>query len=121
VIVFDDWHLGSRGWYYLRSEGDAFIPLRSEAARGHIRGACEQAMRDKPASVVFVHSVRDSSPDGQVEQAARVLADLCGPPLRQVAFVNDSAATLRLKQWLRRGSGVETHEGKIAVLVFKTR
>ena len=114
AVVFDNWHLGSRGWYYLSGDAAVFVPLRQAAeGGGGVDAAIGAALARRPASVVLVRSRRDSSPGSHVDAASRALAAALGPPDGAADYVRDSDATMRLKRLMRRGTGVETFDGKL--------
>lgn len=116
LVVVDSWHAGSRGWYYLRDSGEHFEELRPLAAQGLIGDLASRAQASG-ATVFYVRSVRDSSPDGQTERLTEELTTGFGAP-ETTPLVDDSPAMLRLKRLLRRGAATDTHPFKMRLEIY---
>jgi hypothetical protein len=120
AVVVDNWHMGSRGWYYLQQEAEELAELRWLAEDGALDEIAESLSR-KYDSVYFVRSIRDSSPDDQVNQFGAKMESITGRPCAEWRYVTDSHAMLRLKKLLRRGSATETYTEKVALVKYCPR
>jgi len=115
VVLFDNYHFGSLGWYYLRpvtgeftevfsKEGEPERPVESLAA-----GAAEAGR------VFLVRSTRDVSPDEKVSSLEDALTARFGVPFSTLRLAFDSPGLRKLKERFRHGTGVETFPAKVTV------
>lgn len=111
AVVSDSWHMGSRGWYYLRDSGDDFFELRGIGEAGEV-DALAARLREEYQTVWFVRSTRDTSPGRWSEELSAHLEEAY-PEQEVWGFVEDSPRLRRLKELFRRGSGTETHTAKV--------
>lgn len=117
LVISDSWNLGSRPWYYLRDIGDEHRDIRTELANANLTALVPVASMEAN-TVIYVRSVRDSSPFASVSRVEEDLRAEYGEPCFAQGYITDSPAMRRLKETIRRGSGVKTMDYKIELLVF---
>ncbi len=118
VVLTDGWSFGALSEYYVGPPAETFINLRDEEEAGRLADVAARA-RESGACLYYLRSVRDATSGEYLAQVQAQLDAACGPPLGEQRFVFDSQAMQRLKALVRRGTGSETHEGKLLLLRYR--
>lgn len=120
VAVVAGYHHGPLCWYYLKPRADDFLEVRSEYEEGEAGSLADRAGLGS-GTIHYFRATRESTPDGVGEAVAADLERLYGPPLERHQYVFDSPGLKRIKSLLRRGTGVETLDGKVELLRYKVK
>ncbi|CAN5290360.1 hypothetical protein BH09SUM1_BH09SUM1_23890 [soil metagenome] len=115
MIVVDDWHLGARGWYYLRLEAKEFVELRGLRDNNEMESFVDNLPPD--TVVVFLRSTRDASVDSHVDRFEALLTARIGIPA-PAGFVREIDETAGLKAALKGEPPPLSTERKITRLRF---
>ncbi|MCC5875360.1 MAG: hypothetical protein JJU11_03975, partial [Candidatus Sumerlaeia bacterium] len=119
LVAGDNWHFGSRPWFYFSRDGDwEFLELRWAHRDGVLESEASRA-GEIDGAVALIRSTRDSSLEGHVSEYQRLVEEGRGAPDVVYEYVPDSPSMIRLKEMLRRGTGQETHQGKVQVVIWK--
>lgn len=118
LVAGDNWHFGSRPWvYFSRDDRWDFVELRWLDRDGLIDETARHAAGNE-GTIVVIRSTRDSSIGFHVTRFHDVLMEDRGEADLVLEYVHDSPSMVRLKDFMRRGTGQETHTGKVQVLVW---
>jgi hypothetical protein len=117
IIIVDSWTMGSRGWYYFKDAGDRYISLRDFSDKDLYIPLASQ-LSAKNQNVFLLKTTRDTSPDQSTTFLQEQLTEQFGEPCDQWTYVYDSASLKRLKEFARRGTNIETHQGKVQLVKF---
>jgi hypothetical protein len=113
AVIFDSRHFGALGWYYLKPHAERFYEVRAEDEAGGL--ATLPGRVADCGAVFYVRATRDTSPGGQVAALEEALTARLGMPCVSIRMVFDRPAFQRIKEWFRRGSGVETFTNKLTI------
>lgn len=113
AVVFDSRHFGALGWYYLKPHAERFYEVRAEDEGGGLPTLPGRVA--DCGTVFYVRATRDTSPGGQVAALEEALTARLGAPCMSIRMVFDRPAFARIKEWFRRGSGVETFTNKLTI------
>lgn len=119
LVAGDNWHFGSRPWFYFSRDGGwEFIELRWVHRDGDLASKAGLAGQVDGA-VALIRSTRDSSLENHVSAFQQLVEEHRGGPDVVYEYVPDSPSMIRLKELLRRGTGQETHQGKVQLVIWQ--
>lgn len=116
IVIVDSWAMGSRGWYYFADRADEFYETRKLEEENTVQETI--ASLPENGVVYYILETRTGGSDSTAEIVRTNLEQKYGNPVETYIYAKDSPSMKRLKEWVRRGSGVETYEGKVQMLEF---